>query len=61
MIDPTLRLERLAAETSGDAYAAMLIDVVLGHGAEPDPAAALVPVIEKAKIPIVVSLCGTAG
>jgi FdrA protein len=61
MIDPTLRLERLAAETTGGAYAAVLIDVVLGHGAEPDPAAALVPVIEKAKVPVVVSLCGTSG
>lgn len=61
MIDPTVRLERLAAETQGDTCAAVLIDVVLGHGAEPDPAASLVPVIRKAKVPVVVSLCGTAG
>ncbi len=61
MIDPALRLDRLAAETTGDTAAVVLIDVVLGHGAEPDPAAALVPVIEEAKIPVVVSLCGTAG
>jgi len=65
MIDPTLRLERLAAEAAGGAWAVLLIDVVLGHGAEPDPAAALVPVIEKAvgtdEVPVVVSLCGTSG
>ena len=61
MIDPTLRLDRLAAETGGGTAAAMLIDVVLGHGAEPDPAAALVPVIQEARLPVVVSLCGTAG
>ncbi|MCW2861257.1 MAG: FdrA family protein [Actinoallomurus sp.] len=61
MIDPTLRLERLAADTTGGEYAAVLIDVVLGHGAEPDPAATLVPVIQDAKVPVVVSLCGTSG
>lgn len=61
MIDPTLRLERLAAATTGGASGAVLIDVVLGHGAEPDPAASLVPVIERAEVPVVVSLCGTAG
>jgi FdrA protein len=61
MIDPALRLERLAAETTGGDAAVVLIDVVLGHGAEPDPAAALVPVIQEAKIPVVVSLCGTSG
>jgi FdrA protein len=61
MIDPTLRLERLAAETIGGGCAAVLIDVVLGHGAEPDPAASLAPVVEKAKIPVIVSLCGTSG
>jgi FdrA protein len=61
MIDPTLRLERLAAETTGGDAAVVLIDVVLGHGAEPDPAASLVPVIQEAKVPVVVSLCGTSG
>jgi FdrA protein len=61
MIDPTLRLERLAAETTGGDSAVVLIDVVLGHGAEPDPAASLVPVVQEAKVPVVVSLCGTSG
>ena len=61
MIDPTLRLDRLAAETTDGTAAVVLIDVVLGHGAEPDPAAALVPVIRAAGVPVVVSLCGTSG
>jgi FdrA protein len=61
MIDPTLRLERLAAETANEENAVVLIDVVLGHGAEADPAAALAPVIRAARVPVVVSLCGTSG
>lgn len=61
MIDPTLRLERLATETASDANAVVLIDVVLGHGADPDPASALVPLIRDARVPVVVSLCGTSG
>ena len=43
MIDPTLRLERLAA-VAGDA-GVVLMDVVLGHGAEPDPAERLAPAV----------------
>ena len=43
MIDPTLRLERLAAEAADPATAVLLLDVVLGHGAHPDPAAELAP------------------
>ena len=38
MIDPTLRLEALARAEPGDV---ILMDVVLGHGADPDPAASL--------------------
>ena len=65
MIDPTLRLERLAAEAAGGACAAVLIDVVLGHGAEPDPARGPGPGDREGGgtdgIPVVVSLCGTSG
>jgi FdrA protein len=32
---------------------------VLGHGAEPDPAAALAPVITDADVPVVVTVVGT--
>ncbi|MGP4025171.1 FdrA family protein [Actinomadura sp. 3N407] len=64
MIDPTLRLEALAAEASGGECGVLLLDVVLGHGAEPDPAAALAPAIAEAvkdrpDLAAVVSLCGT--
>nr|BFE81407.1 hypothetical protein GCM10020093_040080 [Planobispora longispora] len=45
MIDPALRLEALAAVPRGDVA---LLDVVLGHGADPDPAARLAPAIAAA-------------
>ena len=45
MIDQTLRLEQLAAEAADPAVAVVLLDVVLGHGAHPDPAAELAPAI----------------
>jgi FdrA protein len=61
MIDPTLRLEHLAAATADPSCGVILLDVVLGHGAEPDPAARLAPLIEAAPQPVVVSLCGTAA
>jgi FdrA protein len=60
MIDPTLRLERLAAETTGGTAGVVLLDVVLGHAADPDPADTLAPVIAASSIPVVVSLCGTS-
>ena len=40
MIDPTLRLEHLARAAADPDTGVLLLDVVLGHGAEPDPAAA---------------------
>jgi FdrA protein len=45
MIDQTLRLERLAAEAVDPTTSVILMDVVLGYGAHPDPAAELAPVI----------------
>jgi FdrA protein len=60
MIDPALRLDRLADALADPACAAVLLDVVLGHGAEPDPAARLAPVIKGAvDTAVVVSVCGT--
>jgi FdrA protein len=41
MIDQSLRIEALAAESADPAVAVILLDVVLGHGAHPDPAAEL--------------------
>jgi FdrA protein len=61
MIDPTLRLDHLARVASDDRTGVILLDVVLGHGAEPDPAALLAPAITAATVPVVVSLVGTTG
>jgi FdrA protein len=48
MIDPTLRLEHLARLAADPATGVLLLDLVLGHGAEPDPAALLGPAVERA-------------
>jgi FdrA protein len=62
MIDQTLRLRRLGAAAGDPATAVILLDVVLGHGAHPDPASELAPAIEAATaghhLPVVVSLIG---
>lgn len=44
MIDPTARLDMMAAEARDDGVAAVLVDVVLGHGSHHDPAGELAPV-----------------
>jgi FdrA protein len=63
MIDPTLRNEQLARAAADPGTGVILLDLVLGHGAEPDPAALLAPAIEAARaeraVPVVVSLVGT--
>ncbi|MDQ3476383.1 MAG: FdrA family protein, partial [Actinomycetota bacterium] len=69
MIDPTLRLDQMSRLIrSADGNRVLLLDVVLGHGAEPDPAQALVPALRAAaqrlserghEFSVVVSLCGT--
>ncbi len=59
MIDPSLRLDRLTAELTDPGCAAVLLDVVLGLGAHPDPAADLAELIDGAGKPVVVSLIGT--
>jgi len=56
MIDPTLRLEALRETPPG---AVVLLDVVLGHAADPDPAAALAPAIAARHATVVVALIGT--
>jgi FdrA protein len=80
MIDPSLRLQALqrTAATAGAPATGeqpghglvVLLDVVLGHGAHPDPAAELAPAITRARrtaadrgveLAVVVSLCGTVG
>lgn len=70
MIDPTVKLDLLAAQATDEAVRVVLLDVVLGHCAEADPAARLAPVIAAAirtaadagrTLSVVVSLCGTAA
>lgn len=68
MLDPELRHQRVLREAEDPEVAVILLDVVLGHGAHPDPARELAPVIQQAKeraraqgrwLPLVVSVCGT--
>ncbi|SNR60742.1 FdrA family protein [Blastococcus mobilis] len=63
MIDPTLRLEAIDALARSGEPAVLLLDVVLGHGADPDPAGALVPALTAARattsLPVVIALVGT--
>src|SRR5207248_2602367 len=61
MIDNTLRLEHLAAAAADPSCGALLLDVVLGYTADPDPAATLAPAIATCGRPVVVSLVGTVG
>jgi FdrA protein len=60
MIDPTLRLERLAEVVADGATGVVLMDVVLGHGAEEDPAASLAPAIDGVRPPVVITVVGTS-
>lgn len=60
MIDPTLRLEQLSRAAADVRTGVVLLDVVLGHGAEPDPSALLAPAVTAAERPVVVSVVGTA-
>lgn len=60
MIDPTLRLEHLARAAADPRTGVLLLDVVLGHGAEADPATALAPAISELGKPVVIALVGTA-
>jgi FdrA protein len=61
MIDPTLRLEHLARAAADPETGVLLLDVVLGHGAEPDPAALLAPALTGIRPPVVVAVVGTAA
>ncbi len=70
MIDQSLRKERLLREAADPEVAVILLDVVLGYGAHPGPAAEIAPVIREARrrateegrdLAVVGSVCGTAG
>ncbi|MFH1634685.1 MAG: acyl-CoA synthetase FdrA [Chloroflexota bacterium] len=49
MLDNALRLKRLEKESADPEVAVILLDVVLGYGAHPDPASELAPAIAKAR------------
>jgi FdrA protein len=70
MIDHELRIRRLLQEAADPGVAVVLLDVVLGYGAHPDPASELGPAIERARaraldagrdLFVVVSVTGTEG
>ncbi len=64
MIDPEVRLHELEAVIADPETGCILLDVVLGHGAHPDPSAGLAPFVVEASeqnIGVIVSLCGTAA
>lgn len=69
MIDFKLRCERMLKEARKLDVAVILLDVVLGYGAHPDPAGELVRAIKEAKVvtektggylSVVASICGTS-
>lgn len=63
MIDNDLRMRRMRQEAAEPDVAMLLLDVVLGEGAHPDPASELAPVItevrKKHKVDVAVLLVGT--
>ena len=62
MIEPAVRDAPLAAALADPATGIVLVDVVLGHGAHPDPAGRLAAVLaahEGAAPPVIASVCGT--
>lgn len=70
MLDPELRVQRLLREAEDPEVAVLLLDVVLGFGAHPDPAGALAPAIRQVReqaraqgrrLPVIVAVCGTDG
>lgn len=70
MIDPTIRLDHLAKVSANPDVRVVLMDVVLGHGADADPAATLAPALRAARrtaaedgreLSVVIACVGTAG
>ncbi len=70
MIDNDLRIRRLLQEAQDPQTAVIMLDVVLGYGAHPDPASELGPAVQKARelrraaggeLLVVASVTGTEG
>lgn len=61
MIEPELRNEHLARALRDKEVGVILLDVVLGYGAHPDPAGLLAAVLKKTRKPVIASVTGTEG
>jgi len=70
MIDFRFRRERLLKEAADPETAVVLLDIVLGYGANIDPAGEISPAIKESRriakregrhLPVVVTVCGTCG
>jgi FdrA protein len=63
MIDPAARAVRIAAAADDPTVGVVLLDVVLGHGAHPDPAGAVAAAVRETarSLAFVASICGTAA
>ena len=68
MIDHRLRNERIVQEAKDPETAVILLDIVLGHGSHPDPAAEMESALAEARraagvrdLVIIGSVCGTDG
>lgn len=67
MIDPEARLKYLRQAASDPAVGVILLDIVLGYCAHPDPASIYAPVIQESRRQsgpqprYIISLCGTEG
>lgn len=70
MIDPTIRMEHLAKVAADPKVSVVLLDMVLGHGADADPASTMAPAITEAiatakndgrNLSVVVACVGTSG
>ena len=62
MIEPAMRSGALAETLADPAVAVVVLDVVLGTGSHPDPAASVAGVLDaapSARPPVVASVCGT--
>jgi FdrA protein len=66
MLDAALRVEEIERAAKEPDSAVLLVDVVLGHGAAPDPAGDIAPALEAAQrgrrgLAVVASVIGTAA
>jgi len=68
IIDPSQRMDRLKREMNDFSIRVILLDVMLGYGAHPDPAGLLAPIILEGKkkfeekgqyLSVIVNICGT--